>query len=77
MPGHSITPTNSAERLDRLIRTAELLHLVGLSRSSIWRMQRLGTFPRPRKVGSRAIAWSSAEVQQWIESRSRTSGVER
>lgn len=41
----------------------------GLSRSEIYRRVQSGDFPRPVKLGERASAWNSAEVDRWITTR--------
>lgn len=53
----------------RLIRLPEVMHITGLSRASVYRLAEAGTFPRPRKIGARASAWSSAEVDGWVAAR--------
>lgn len=52
----------------QLIRLPELLALVPVSRGTIWRWHRAGTFPAPVRIGSRA-AWVRAEVDAWIDAR--------
>ena len=51
---------------ERLIRLPEVKQRVGLGRSTIYRLMDLGTFPKARKLGLRAIAWSEAEIDGWI-----------
>ena len=29
-------------------------------------------FPRPRKLGKRAVGWLATDIQNWIESRPQT-----
>jgi prophage regulatory protein len=41
----------------------------GLSRSEIYRRVALGRFPAPVKLGERASAWNTAEINQWIAAR--------
>lgn len=41
----------------------------GLSRSEIYRRIAAGDFPRPCKLGERASAWNSAEIDAWISGR--------
>lgn len=51
----------------RLLRQPEVLALAGLSRSTLWRMQGRGTFPKARQLpGVRAIAWAAPEVEAWL-----------
>ena len=59
---------------DRLLRLTEVLARCGLSRSSLYRMMRDGSFPEPLKVGVRAVRWRESEIEAWLESRPRASG---
>ncbi len=34
-----------------------------------------GIFPKPYKLGEKTVAWLEKEVDEWIESRIRTSSV--
>lgn len=53
----------------RLIRLPEVREMTGLSRTRIYELERLGRFPRRRKLSERACAWIEGEVQDWIRSR--------
>lgn len=48
-----------------LLRLPEVKAHTGLSRSELYRRIAQGTFPAPIKIGARASAWSSAEVERW------------
>lgn len=48
-----------------LWRLPEVKAHTGLSRSSLYRRIAEGTFPAPVKIGARASAWSSAEIERW------------
>lgn len=41
----------------------------GLGRSEIYRRIAAGTFPAPIKLGERASAWISVEIDSWITER--------
>ena len=43
----------------------EVSRRVGLKKSAIYKMVRLSGFPRPVKLGAKAIRWSAAEVERW------------
>ncbi|MFH1572713.1 MAG: AlpA family phage regulatory protein [Acidobacteriota bacterium] len=60
----------------RYIRFKELQRLVPLGRTTIWRMQREGTFPQSRRIGKIAKAWVEDEVLAWMKARAsdHTSG---
>jgi predicted DNA-binding transcriptional regulator AlpA len=57
----------------RILRTSEVLQTTGLSRTSVWRLERAGKFPARRRITSGAVGWRSDEVQQWVTSRSSVS----
>lgn len=49
---------------------------VGLCDSAIYQLIKEGKFPRPIKLGARAVGWLEHEIDDWIEQRieqSRTS----
>jgi prophage regulatory protein len=49
-----------------LLRGKEVFRLVALSRTTVWRRIRLGTFPAPVSLGPTRIAWREADVAAWI-----------
>ncbi len=51
---------------ESLLRLADVTQRTGLQRSTIYRMIASGTFPRPRQVGARAVAWLASEIAAWI-----------
>lgn len=40
-----------------------------LSRSSVYRLAAQGSFPKPLRLGSRAVGWRGDEITAWIEAR--------
>ena len=46
----------------RLLRIAEVMQLVGLKRTTLWKMEREGKFPARVRVGERAVRWRESEV---------------
>jgi prophage regulatory protein len=55
----------------RLLRFGDVRQRTGLSRSTIWRMERSGSFPSRVKVSVNVVAWREDEVSEWIASRVR------
>jgi prophage regulatory protein len=41
----------------------------GLSRSSLYAMMDAGEFPRPIRIGKRAVAWPQSAVEAWLATR--------
>ena len=60
---------------DRILRRPELESRSGLSRSSIYAkldpnsLYHDPSFPRPVKLGMRAVGWNEKAVNTWLESR--------
>ena len=47
------------------IRLPEVKRLTGLSTATIYRMAKIGEFPRQIKIGEQAVAWIKSEVLAW------------
>ena len=56
-------------RSRRLLRFPAIRERTGLSRSTIWRLERRGAFPRHRRISANAVAWLEEEVEFWIGQR--------
>ena len=56
----------------KILRRPEVEQIVGLSRSTLYAMMAENTFPKPIKLGKRAIGWPDNVIAGWIEE--RTSG---
>ncbi|WIG54563.1 MAG: hypothetical protein OJF61_000349 [Rhodanobacteraceae bacterium] len=61
------TPAPSAHSV--LLRLPQVKSRTGLSRSELYRRIATGAFPAPIKIGARASAWSSVEIECWIADR--------
>ncbi|MDE0236527.1 MAG: AlpA family transcriptional regulator [bacterium] len=48
--------------------------LCRLSTSSIYRLMSDGLFPKPIRVGRRAVRWYASEIDAWLASRPRATG---
>ncbi len=55
----------------QMLRAPEVMARTGLSRVTIWRRVRAGTFPAPTELGANSIGWPASEISAWIETRPR------
>ena len=55
--------------IPQLLRLSEVLERVPVCRSTLEKWVRLGTFPKPVKMGARAKGWREADVVAWVEGR--------
>ena len=54
-----------------LWREADVARYTGLSRSTRWKLEKQGEFPRRVRISVRAVAWCAHEIIFWAESRPR------
>lgn len=57
----------------RYLRQPEVLARVGVSWITIYRWEKLGNFPRRRRLGQRTVAWVEAEIDEWCAQRAAQS----
>ena len=55
--------------MTKFLRLQEVLDRSGLSRSTCYELIAAGSFPKPVKIGPRAIAISEAEYEAWAAER--------
>ena len=60
---------------DRLLRRPEIEQRCGLARSTIYRLMDEDRFPRPIRVGPKAVRWLESDIDAWVASRPRAAGA--
>lgn len=60
---------------DVLLTRREVERRTGLSRSTIYRKMREGTFPVPLKISERAVRWRESDIRAYVDSRPRSYGA--
>ena len=55
--------------MPRMLRTRQVIRATGLSRTTIWRLEKRGDFPKRRILGPNCVAWLRSEIDQWLETR--------
>ncbi|MGD9107590.1 MAG: AlpA family phage regulatory protein [Gammaproteobacteria bacterium] len=55
--------------MNQLLRFPEVRKITGLSRSTIFRLERNGKFPKRKQISTQAVGWLLEEINKWIESR--------
>jgi prophage regulatory protein len=53
----------------KLLRSKDVIKITGLSRMTIWRLEKAGKFPPRRRLGVNSVAWLEGDVDAWISSR--------
>lgn len=62
-------PPKSSLPDERIIRAKEVQAMTGLSRTTIWRMEREDSFPKRISLGKNSVGWYLSDVQAWVRSR--------
>lgn len=66
-PVHGAQGTDSSSPL--FLRMPTVMRMTGLGRSTIYRLIADQRFPRPVRLGPRAVAWRRADLERWSEAR--------
>jgi prophage regulatory protein len=53
----------------KILRRPDVERMTGLSRTTIWRLERGGNFPQRVQLSANSVGWRSNEVLAWIEAR--------
>ena len=69
--GSALDETHAAAL--KLLRFPAVRERTGLSRSTIWRLERQGAFPRHHRISANAVAWIEDDIANWI--RSKVKGI--
>ncbi len=56
---------------NQMLRAPEVMARTGLSRVTIWRRVKAGSFPAPYVLGENSIGWTAQSIADWLESRPR------
>ena len=59
----------------RVLRTTEVIRRIGLSRSTLWRLERAGDFPERVHLGVNSVGWLETEIDSWLSNRKRGLGT--
>jgi prophage regulatory protein len=64
----------------KFLRIKQVMHVTGLSRMTIYRLEQAGNFPKRRHLSQNSVAWLEDDISHWIGSRpvasTRPAGVE-
>ena len=57
------------QRLYRLLTSKQLTAETGISRSTIYRLLQNDAFPKPIRIGPRAMRWLESDIKAWLVER--------
>ena len=56
------------------LRLPDVMAKTGMARSTIYAAIEYGDFPKAVKLGERAVAWDSDEIERWMETKKEQRG---
>ena len=65
-------PVEGPRIAGELLRMADVCRALALSRSTIYKLLSEGAFPKPVRLGSRAVRWPRAAIEIWYQARNST-----
>ncbi|AWV25324.1 transcriptional regulator [Citrobacter youngae] len=57
------------EQGDRLVRERERQRITSISRSTAWKLEQVGKFPRRKSIGLKSCGWLLSDLLCWINDR--------
>jgi len=52
-----------------MLKTQDVMAITGLSRTTIWRLERYDDFPKRLKLSANRVGWNDNEIHQWLMDR--------
>lgn len=53
------------------LRLREVAKLLGISRGTVYKRMQDSAFPKPLRIGQRAVRWRLAEIEEWLRGRGK------
>lgn len=53
-------------KLQKILRPRHVYELLGIPKSTLYPWIRNGEFPKPLKIGKRAVGWTEETINNWI-----------
>lgn len=57
------------------LRWPTVQEVSGLSRVTVWRMERDDRFPHRRQLSANSVGWLKSEVDAWVDSRKQVASI--
>ncbi len=59
---------------NKLLRLPQVVEITSLSKSSIYRREKAGQFPKRFSLGGNCVVWKSIEIDRWVKNLSTVGG---
>ena len=55
--------------MKNILRINDIKNITSMSNSTIYELIKADEFPRPKRIGKRAVGWLENDIQAWLDSR--------
>ena len=55
--------------MNPILRLKDVEKTIGLKRSTIYNLMQANKFPKPSRIGKRAVGWLYNDIKDWLENR--------
>lgn len=52
-----------------MLNIKQVAEISGLSRTTLWRLEKHGDFPKRRQISTRRVGWVESEVENWLKAK--------
>lgn len=59
---------------NKILRLREVLALIGVSKTTMYRWIGANQFPKPINLSSSSVGWLEADIEDWIQSKIEARG---
>lgn len=56
---------------DRVLRDPQVFDITKLSKSTRWRLEKAGLFPKKIRLSPNAVGWLESDIHLWLEQRAK------
>ena len=60
-----------------ILRPADLIRILGVSRPTLWRWRRDNVLPEPIQLASNSVGWRAVDIDRWLDERPKASAAGR
>ncbi len=57
------------DKLNRVLRDPQVFDITKLSKSTRWRLEKAGLFPKKIRLSPNAVGWLESDIRLWLEQR--------
>jgi len=55
----------------KILRPIDVCEKLGISKGTIYRLEKNNDFPKRKQLGLRAVGWLESDIDEWIQKRAK------